>query len=112
MTTNDIAILLTLVPLAGTNAVNEVSGCYIGDLLSNVMVRAKKGDAWITVIGNVNTIAVAKHTGVSCVILCENTKLDDDAMNRAEEYGIPVYSSRETAYSLAIKLYKILQPYV
>ena len=37
----------------------EITGCYCGDLLSWVMSRAKEGDAWLTVMGNVNAVAVA-----------------------------------------------------
>ena len=37
----------------------EVTGGYCGDLLSWVMSRAAAGDAWMTVMGNVNSIGVA-----------------------------------------------------
>lgn len=41
-----------------TDTTREVKGCYCGDLLSWVMGRAKADDAWLTVMGNVNAIAV------------------------------------------------------
>lgn len=37
----------------------EITGCYIGDLLSWVMGRANSGDMWITVMSNINIVAVA-----------------------------------------------------
>ena len=46
----------------------EVTGGYCGDLLSWVMSRAKAGDAWMTVMGNVNSIGVAaKRSALSDV---------------------------------------------
>ena len=37
----------------------EVSGVYIGDLLSWVMGRAGADEAWITIMSNRNIVAVA-----------------------------------------------------
>ena len=42
---------------------NEVDGCYVGDLLSWVMARAQAGNVWLTVMGNVNAVAVATPDG-------------------------------------------------
>ena len=36
----------------------DVSGCYMGDLLSWVMGRAKADNAWITIMSNINIVAV------------------------------------------------------
>jgi hypothetical protein len=49
----------------------EVSGCYIGDLLSWVMGRASSGDVWITIMNNINIVAVASLTDCACILLCE-----------------------------------------
>jgi hypothetical protein len=37
----------------------EITGGYTGDLLSWVMGRASCGNAWITIMSNINIIAVA-----------------------------------------------------
>ena len=37
----------------------EIDGVYIGDLLSWVMGRASQDNAWITIMSNINVIAVA-----------------------------------------------------
>lgn len=57
----------------------EVTGGYCGDLLSWVMSRAKAGDAWMTVMGNVNSIGVAALADIACIILTESAPLDEDA---------------------------------
>ena len=50
----------------------EVTGGYCGALLSWVMSRAKAGDAWMTVMGNVNSIGVAALADIACIILTES----------------------------------------
>ena len=55
MTVQRLKEALSLKLLAGEEGLSqEVSGCYIGDLLSWVMGRAKAGDAWLTVMGNIS----------------------------------------------------------
>lgn len=63
----------------------EVTGGYCGDLLSWVMSRAAAGDAWMTVMGNVNSIGVAALADIACIILTESAPLDEDARVRAEQ---------------------------
>jgi len=82
----------------------EVNGCYIGDLLSNVMARAKEGDLWITIQGHQNVIAVALLTEVSGVIICENMEIDENTVNRAKEKEINLFKSNLSAYELVNKL--------
>ena len=43
----------------------EISGCYIGDLLSNVMGKAKTGQIWLTVMTNINILPAV----VTCYII-------------------------------------------
>ena len=43
----------------GTDVEREVTGTYCCDLLSIAMSRAPEGCAWVTVMGNINTLAVA-----------------------------------------------------
>lgn len=86
-----------------------VTGGYCGDLLSWVMGRASAGDAWFSVIGNVNAIAVCVLADVACLVLCENAVLDDAARTRAETQAVTVLRSPRTAYDLAVALQKGLE---
>ena len=81
-----------------------ITGCYIGDLLSWVMSRAKKGDVWLTVMGNINAIAVASLVDVSCIVLTDNAPLDDAAYGKAQELKIPVLSVSDSSYEIAKKV--------
>ncbi|MBO5060061.1 MAG: AraC family transcriptional regulator [Clostridia bacterium] len=82
----------------------DVTGCYIGDLLSWVMGKAQSGDAWITIMNNINIVAVASLTDSACIILCEGVSADEAVINKANSEGIIILKSGETAYSLACQL--------
>ena len=86
----------------------EVTGCYIGDLLSLVMSKAQSGNVWITIQGNINVPAVASLTDCAMVIIAEGMKLDENAKKRADSEKIPVYYSSESAFSLACKIKECL----
>lgn len=82
----------------------EIKNVYIGDLLSWVMGRAQEDDAWITIMSNVNVVAVASLADTACVILAENVSLDDAVKKTAEEKGINVLSTQKSAYEMAVIL--------
>lgn len=86
----------------------EVTGCYSGDLLSWVMSRAKDGDAWLTVMGNVNAVAVAVLTDCACIILTENAALDDNAKQKAELQGVCILQSDKNAYELSVLISELI----
>ena len=84
----------------------EIDGCYIGDLLSWVMGRAQADSAWITIMSNINIVAVASLTDVSCIILAEGVTVDDSIVTTAEQKGINILLSNEKAYETAVAVYK------
>ena len=86
----------------------EVTGCYSGDLLSWVMSRAKEGDAWLTVMGNVNAVAVAVLSDCACIILTENAPLDDVAKEKAIQQDITFLMSNKNAYELSVEISKLI----
>jgi len=86
----------------------EVSGVYIGDLLSRVMSHAGENDVWITIMQNINVAAVALLCDVSAVILCEGVRPDEDLLERAKKENICLLSSPLSAYELAVSISKLL----
>ncbi len=82
----------------------EVSSGYAGDLLSWVMGRAQAGQVWITIMSNINIVAVASLTGVSCVLLAEGVKAGADVVEAATARGVNILSSEKTAYELAAEI--------
>ncbi len=86
----------------------EVVDCYIGDLLSWVMGRAPADSAWLTVMGNINSIAVATLADTACIVLVENAALDADAKNKAQIHGVTILRTAENSYRLAVKIASLL----
>lgn len=85
-----------------------IEGIYCGDLLSIVMGRAKYNDVWITVMCNINTIAVSSLADTSCIILSEGMRLDEDAINKAREEDIAVFYSDLPTFELSQQIAKLL----
>ena len=79
----------------------EICGVYIGDLLSWVMGRAKADDAWITIMSNINIVAVASLADVACIILAEGVQLDETVTETAKAKGINILSCQMPAFEAA-----------
>ena len=86
----------------------EITGVYIGDLLSWVMGRAKSGDAWITIMSNINVLAVAALADTACVIAAEDVEITEDIAKAAAEKGINILSFPGSAYDAAVLLNELL----
>ena len=86
----------------------EINGAYVGDLLSWVMGKAEPDNVWITIMSNINIVAVASLVDVSCIILAEGVKPDEDALKAAVAKGINVWSSPESAYNIAVAISGII----
>ena len=87
----------------------EIEGVYIGDLLSWVMGNASAGNLWITIMSNINIVAVASLVDVSCIILSEDVTPDEDALRTAIAKGVNIVSTKLSAYEAAIKVNSLIQ---
>lgn len=99
---------LNLTLVCGDDTERKVTGCYCGDLLSWVMSRAHEGDAWLTVMGNINSIGVAVLADVSCIILTENAALDEEALKRAEQNGVVILTTSMNTYQTAAEISRLI----
>ena len=84
----------------------EVSGCYVGDLLSWVMGRAEQDSAWITIMSNINIVAVAALVDMACIILAEGVAVDKEVVDKANSQGIIILSADKNSYELAVAIHK------
>lgn len=71
------------------------------DLLSIAMSRAPAGCAWVTVMGNVNTVAVCVLADVPLLIMAEGMTLDEPSLARAKSEGITVLASELPVFDAA-----------
>lgn len=81
-------------------------GVYAGDFLSRAMSRVQSDNLWITIMSNVNVIAVATLTEPAAILLAEGVTLQADALASAEENGITVLSSPLSAYELCARIHQ------
>ena len=79
MTVHQLKESLELTVLVEQTTDKKITGCYIGDLLSWAMSRVQAGDVWLTVMGNINAIAVAALSDAACIILTDAAALDEEA---------------------------------
>ena len=104
MKVTDLVNSLGFTPVCMPEPEREINGCYIGDLLSWVMGRAQADDLWITIMSNVNTVAVASLADVSAVLLAENVTLEASIVQTARQKGVNILSTPLPAYEAAVKL--------
>lgn len=90
----------------GDNPDREITVPYCCDLLSIAMGRMPAGSAWVTVMGNINTLAVATLADASCIILAEGSHLDDAAVKKAGEQGITVFETELPVFEAALIVHK------
>ena len=105
MTVNDICGRLEAEFLCGDGE-KDFKGVYVGDLLSRAMSHVECDNLWITIMSNVNVIAVATLTEPAAVILAEDETLEADELGKAKENGITVLTSPLSAYEICARVYK------
>lgn len=81
-------------------SVESFEGVYAGDLLSRAMNHVEADNLWITIMNNMNVIAVASLTEAAAVLLAEGVELVPEALEAAREKDICVLSSDKTVYEL------------
>jgi len=82
----------------------DFDGVYAGDLLSRAMSHVEADNLWITIMNNMNVIAVASLTEAAAVLLAEGVTLVPEALEAAREKGICVLSSDKTVYELCAEM--------
>lgn len=84
----------------------EIASPFCCDLLSIAMSKIPANSAWVTIMGNMNTIAVASLMEVSCIILAEGIELDEDSLKKAKEQGITIFYTDMPIFQAALKVYQ------
>ena len=103
MTVFEIRDALGLEPLHEAED-RPVTGGYAGDLLSRAMSHVEAENLWITIMSNINVIAVASLTEAAAVLLAEDVELVPEALEAARTKDITVLSSPMTVYELCVKI--------
>lgn len=103
MTVKDFAEKSGFTLVAGDGS-REYTSVYCCDLLSVVMGRAPADCAWVTVMGNMNGVAVAVLADCACIVLAEGMSLDAEAAAKATQQEVAVLRTPLPVYEAACAL--------
>ena len=104
MTVKQLALAHNMKEICLPRPEREVKGGYTGDLLSWVMGRAGQDNAWVTIMSNINTVAVATLSDVAVIILAEGVALSDDIVATAREKEINILSTDKSAFEIIAEI--------
>ncbi len=108
MTVKQMAEKLSLDIICMPDGDRTVTGGYAGDLLSWVMGRAKEGDAWVTIMSNVNIVAVSTLADPACIILSEGVLPEEGVAEKAMSVGVNILSSKKDTFALCAEVASLL----
>ena len=109
MKVQELVDKLGLKVLTGKNGLDrDIDGCYISDLLSDVMGNAQEGNIWITLQTHKNVMAVASLKEMSCVILVKDLGANEDTFNQANEEELPILQTSLPTFEIAGLVYNLL----
>ena len=86
----------------------EIENGYAGDLLSWVMGRLEEGSAWVTIMSNVNIVAVATLSDPSCIILSEGGEPDEGVIERAKTQCVNILKTQKTSFAVCADIKSVL----
>ncbi len=110
MKVQELVEKLGLKVLAGSNGLDrEIDGCYISDLLSDVMGNAQEGNIWITLQTHKNVMAVASLKEMSCIILVKDLGANEDTINQANVEELLILQSSLPTFEIAGLVYNLLK---
>jgi len=101
---------LDLKVLAGKDDLPDgITGGYVSDLLSDVIGNAREGQIWITLQTHQNIIAVASLKDLAAIIVVKDAVPEADTIEKANMEGIPVLSTALDTFTIAGRLYELLE---
>ena len=92
----------------GDGAERSIGKVFCCDLLSIAMGRAPAGCAGVSVMGNMNTLAVAPLADAARELQARGMEPDGAAGKKEEEQGITVFASEEPVFDTALEIYRMI----
>lgn len=87
----------------------EISGIYNCDLMSVVMSKGFSGAAWVTIMANINAVAVAALTDMAVIILSEGAALDSIMIDKAKAQDINVLQSDKPIFETSLEIHELMK---
>ena len=92
-----------------TSTVNldlEISFCGASDLMSDVLAYVKPGSLLLTGLVNPQSIRTAEMADLAAIVFVRGKTPGSDAIELAEELGIPLIGSPYSMYEICGRLYQ------
>ena len=86
----------------------EVTGGYVGDLLSDVIANGREGNVWITRQIHQNIVAVATLKELAGIVIVAGNEPAEDTQRKAAQEGIPVLVSDLPCFETAGRIYRLI----
>ncbi len=81
-----------------------VTGGYAGDMLSDILAHARKGQVWVTLQTHPNIVAVASSKELCGIIVINGRTPEAATLQKAEQEHIPILVSPLSSYDLVARL--------
>ena len=92
----------------GEELETELTKVFCCDLLSVAMSKNPPGSVWVTVMGNVNTVAVAVLTEGGCIVFAEGASPDSVAAEKAKSQGVTLLKTSLPVFDAALKVHELI----
>lgn len=111
MTTNTAVTLQSLLERLGAEILTrrakaEISGCYISDLLSDVLAHARPGVLWVTIQTHRNVVSVASMKDIGAVLITCGRKPEPAIVAEADEAGLVLLSTPLTTFEASARIWE------
>lgn len=104
MKVSELITKLHLEVLNLSDGEKSVNGVYCGDLLSWVMGKLQQGNAWVTIMTNVNVVAVSSLADASCIIISENSEIEKEVIEKARLNDINLLRTKLSSFEICCML--------
>lgn len=84
----------------------EISGCYISDLLSDVLAHASPGMLWVTIQTHRNVVSVAATKDITAVLITCGREPSPAIIAEANENGVVLLITQLSTYETAARLWE------
>jgi predicted transcriptional regulator len=109
MTVQELVNKLNLKVVSGSEGLNrEIDGCYVSDLVSDVMGNADAGNVWVTLQTHKNVMAISSLKELACVVLVKGLMPSAETMAQSDAEAIPILSTSMETFEVVGKIYNLI----
>lgn len=109
MKLKEIVAALALEVRAAGDLDAEVRGCYVSDLLSDVLANCKDGNLWVTKQTHSNIVPVAVIKGLPGIVITGGRALDKATIEKAQAENVTLLNTPLSTFRVAGALFEILK---